>query len=172
MNNINNLKGVIKEYQVNYEHEIIKNTLETIILDFEKFIDAKLLELSITINEFADRFPDSISAEAIDFMVKYMHTLANSKHIAYKDESEYRLVILEAQVQEFINSKLKFRYTKNGTLIDYVPIKLDLDYSLKTIIIHPEGTELQKSSLMKYLKFKTDLKNVNILISDIPYRTL
>lgn len=89
------------------------------------------------------------------------------KHHAYEPEQEVRLLISENKAEQ---ETTRFKISENGVFVEYLPLKLNLRSSLKSISIHPLNGKLHLEGVKKFIASKDLSTEIEFNVSKIPFR--
>lgn len=163
----------IKRIELIYDKDLQLNQTEQYILGFKSDLE-KYLKL-----EFAKRTADTEDEyhkndhEQDAIIDSYNNGLFEMsltyKHQAYEREEEVRLIISIHPMDEI---QLGYKVSKNGTFVEYYPLKLALKDQLKSLTIHPINNELQLNGVDRFIKSTVGYNKVTINLSKIPFREI
>ncbi|MEQ8423268.1 MAG: DUF2971 domain-containing protein [Cyclobacteriaceae bacterium] len=92
------------------------------------------------------------------------------KHQAYDREEEVRLIVSENEVEQ---KTTKFKVSDSGVFIEYIPLKLDLRNSIKSVTIHPLNGQLHVQGVKGFIRSRAGYNNkIEIKSSSIPFRVV
>ncbi len=110
-----------------------------------------------------EKMQDSI----LCYMNEYDLLKKRFKHIAYSNEEEIRLIV---EYDEDIN-RIRHRTTRNGLVIPFIEIQLELNNELAEVWLHPLQSELASKGVFHFLENHL-IQDVKIERSRIPFRHL
>ncbi|MFG6687686.1 DUF2971 domain-containing protein [Mariniflexile sp. HNIBRBA6329] len=140
-------------YDIDEQYQTLKKFIKSFKKDILKTKSNKSKEIKLD-EELEKRFNNGL----INFRLSF-------KHSAYAREEEVRILVAKPKTSD---SKVFFRLSNNGVIVEYVKLQLDLKNDLKTIMVHPQGSDLHISGLVKFMYSK----NIDLQIekSQIPFR--
>lgn len=126
-----------------------------------------------TMEEMIEHFDDGVGYELFwienkkKFMTKFIEIAARLKHSAFKDEGEWRLIMLADKN----DPRIDLRAGKT-MLIPYIPVKLNMkeqNHLIEDVCVGPTPNIDLASESASFLTMKANIAN-GIIKTEIPYR--
>jgi Protein of unknown function (DUF2971) len=172
---LNKIIDEISLIKVTYNYKKNKNSIKK-IADEIRLLLAKIYESNIDKFKNEDRDVIQIGKilfnEAANPFIKLFIDSAFMKHHAYKDEVEYRFAMTESVSPKFIKDNVAQKISNKGVLIEYVPIKFDIQKVLKSVLLHPASEKAHLDGITCFIKRKFPNLNIEVTKSNIPFRFL
>ncbi|MBK7009794.1 MAG: DUF2971 domain-containing protein [Saprospiraceae bacterium] len=142
------------------QYQQLKKFIKSFKKDLLKYknIDDNTLEKEHFLNNLVMKFNNGL--------IEKMHTF---KHSAYSREEEIRILIA---LPENHHKDVNFRISKNGVVVEFIKLNLDIEKDLRSITIHPLGSSLHETGIKRFLATMSTNKRLKIQNSLIPFRNV
>ncbi len=143
-------------YEWSKQYRTVKKFIKSFKKELLKLENTKLNEASkLKIDEDMER---RFNRGLINYRLSF-------KHSAYAREEEVRILIAKPITNK---SDVFYRLSSNGVIVEYVKLKIDLKRDLKSIMIHPKGTDLHLLGVDRFTY--SENSKLKISHSQIPFR--
>ncbi len=140
------------------------NLLKKYIKSFKKEL-IRLRRLNIDSDEY-NHAEELLIRKFNDGLIMYRFTF---KHSGYSREEEVRILIAKP-----VNNgeESSYRISPNGVIVEYIKLKIDIKEDLKTITIHPLGSDLHLAGINGFLYSIQTNDTLKVNISKVPFRNV